>query len=64
MFCKHDWKILSENTTESQFECAVKALGERANVKIPHQMCSVDRKFIQVVCCPKCGKIKRYVEVV
>ena len=66
MFCKHDWKMLSERTTESKFECAVKSLGGSAigDVNIPHQMCCTDRKFIQVVYCHKCGKIKRYVEAI
>lgn len=64
MFCKHDWKILSEVTTKSQFEVTTEALDKSGCTKgkIPHQMCCADRKFIQVVQCTKCGKLKRFVE--
>jgi len=58
MFCKHDWKVISETTTKSKVEHA-KELGMVVN------KCSgfdLDRKFIQIVCCSKCGKLKRHVE--
>mgnify|MGYP003480836910 FL=1 len=60
--CKHDWKVLSETTTESPFEVAAKMSMDCYNVKIPWQMCQTDRKHIVIVSCNKCGCIKKFVE--
>jgi len=64
MFCKHDWQVLSETTTESKFEHAMKVLKPSVEGKftIPGQMSDADRKHIQVFTCSKCGKLKRFVE--
>lgn len=64
MFCKHDWKILSEKTTQSQFEHALSQIQKAAtgSITVPRQMCDASRKFIQIVTCTKCGKLKRFVE--
>lgn len=64
MFCKHEWEVLSETMTESQFEHAMKVLKPSTQGKftIPGQMSCADRKYIQIVCCDKCGKLKRFVE--
>lgn len=57
MFCKHEWKVLSEVTTKSKFS-------ELAGVT---RMKSVDieeltaRKHILTVTCEKCGDIKQFV---
>lgn len=56
MFCKHEWKVLSETTTESQMELAVR-LGA---VKLKNP--SSYRQHIQIVTCSKCGKLKRFTE--
>jgi len=61
MFCKHNWKILSETTTESKVEHYI-ALGKDVGGNIPYSC--MERKFIQIIHCEKCGKIKRYVEYV
>lgn len=63
-FCKHEWMLISETTTKSKFESAVIALDKRitGKTRIPHQLCCGDRKYIQVVTCIKCGKLKRFVE--
>jgi len=64
MFCKHKWEILSEITTKSKFESSLNAYiaaGAVGSAKLPHQLCDADRKFIQVVSCGKCGKLKRFV---
>ena len=57
-FCKHKWVILSETTTKSRIEvlreCGVSSIRGLLN--------PVDRKFIQIVQCEKCGKLKRFVE--
>jgi len=56
MFCKHEWKILSETVTKSELELAVELGATRLkNVR-------ADRKCIQIVFCDKCGKLKRFVE--
>ena len=64
MRCKHKWKVLSEVTTQSQFEHAMGIANQFdiSKIKIPHQMCSAERKFIQTVTCEECGKIKQFVK--
>jgi 23S rRNA maturation mini-RNase III len=59
MFCKHEWKLLLETTTESQME-----LIEGLDMKITGDahMRLFMRKHIQVFHCKKCGKLKRFVE--
>ena len=59
MFCKHDWKLLSSTTTESQLEHADK-LGLRITRGGTTLM--LRRKYIQIVKCDKCGKVKKFVE--
>jgi ribosomal protein L32 len=58
MFCKHAWKILSEETTKSRVEVCQ----ESGVLKLSNLCDAVDRKFIQIVTCQKCGKLKRFVE--
>lgn len=64
LFCKHEWKVLSETTTESAIEVTMRVLQEttKSAKSIPWQMCSTERKYIVVVGCDKCGKIKKIVE--
>lgn len=62
MFCKHNWEVLSETTTVSQFQHAMEQIHSRAKVTVPGQMCDAGRKHIQIVTCSKCGKLKRFVE--
>jgi hypothetical protein len=63
MFCKHKWTIMSETVTKSKFECAISTINiAEGKTTVPHQMCCADRKFIQIVSCEKCGKLKRFVE--
>ena len=58
MFCKHKWETLSEKTTKSQVEhareCGLILTKGGGDV--------LERKYIQVVTCTKCGKLKRFVE--
>ena len=58
MFCKHKWELISETTTKSRTE----VLGESGVTKFKGVFNLVDRKFIQIVFCKKCGKLKRFVE--
>lgn len=64
IFCKHDWKLISEITTKSAFELATENLATMAHVKLPWQLCNADRKVIQLVTCPKCGAIKKFTETI
>lgn len=58
MFCKHNWKLLKETMTPSRLALA-KDLGVTS---VKNLDCALDRKYIQVFTCPKCGKFKRFIE--
>ena len=60
MFCKHNWKILSETRTDSIAERAIK-IGMHFN-HCPGD--DLKQILVQIVTCDKCGKIKRYVSKV
>ncbi len=63
MFCKHEWKILSEKTTKSRLELLVEVVGESTKeTKVQYQYSDLSRKYIQIVICAKCGELKRFVE--
>jgi hypothetical protein len=65
MFCKHQWEMLSETTTESQLEQAVRVTGSHPTPQYDHQFEQMtERKFIQVVQCTRCGKLKRFKEYI
>lgn len=62
IFCKHQWKILSETKTESQAEHFVRLFGECPKPRDTYGSWELSkRKLIQVVSCEKCGKIKQFV---
>jgi hypothetical protein len=56
--CKHEWKILSEITTESHMEQQTRLLGSAP--KYPMSW-AFEKKLIQILTCSKCGKLKRFV---
>ena len=60
MFCKHEWELISDTTTESQLEL-MHRLGRNPE-KWTHS--SMERKYIQVFVCKKCGKLRRFVEII
>jgi predicted nucleic acid-binding OB-fold protein len=63
MFCKHKWKILSENTTQSRFEQYADLTDRVPNPRNLWQLEEGTRKkLIQLVTCDTCGKIKKFVE--
>lgn len=64
MFCKHNWTLLSETITESDFEHLIKTLDQLglAIGKISSAKAKCTRNHIQVFTCEKCGKLKRFVE--
>jgi heterodisulfide reductase subunit A-like polyferredoxin len=61
MFCKHEWKKLSETVTKSDFETVIESLGDRSG-NLKTQADSSNRKHIAIFACDKCGKLKRFVE--
>ncbi len=64
MFCKHEWRLLSDTVTKSRLEVAVGSLNTRgaSEMNLPWQLCDASRTHIQVFACDKCGKLKRFVE--
>ena len=63
MFCKHEWCILSEKTTESTLQQA-KGLGMDIRITEHTSLTVWERKYIQIVTCKKCGALKRFVETI
>lgn len=62
IFCKHQWKIISENKTESQAEQFVRLMGKCPKPQDTYTSYELSkRKLIQIVSCEKCGKLKRFV---
>lgn len=66
IFCKHDWKLLSETITKSKFEHSIETLRNDTILNhptdLPWQLCNADRKYIQIFQCSKCKKLKKFVE--
>jgi len=63
LFCKHDWQLLHETTTESVLEHTKRVTGNAGgsdNVGGQELLCQ--KKYITLVTCKKCGKLKRFVE--
>ena len=58
IFCKHNWKILSEQLIESPAKATGMSTCKNADISI------FMSTHIQIVTCDKCGKIKRYSEKV
>jgi len=58
MFCKHEWKVLSTEVTESQIEMLNRVIPGTSKAYTS----MFERKHIQIVSCDKCGKLKRFVE--
>lgn len=62
-FCKHNWVILSETLTQSKLEHIRETIDRPlTKLKAPYEYTT--RKFIQILSCPNCGKLKRFVEKV
>ena len=63
LFCKHDWGMLSDTTTESKLEVVVRSFEEMElkSIKVADHPCDTARKNIQVFSCERCGKLKRFV---
>ena len=59
MSCKHQWELLSQNTTEAKVELIQRLPNlEAENLNDKY----LARKFIQLFKCTSCGKLKRFVE--
>lgn len=61
MFCKHEWEVLSEVTTESKYEQLNRGglYNLKANGALILELAA--RKHILTVTCEKCGEIKQFV---
>jgi hypothetical protein len=57
MFHKHEWEVLSETTSESKLEQAA-----RLGASIKGHGSGLEKKYILILQCKKCGKLKRFVE--
>lgn len=65
MFCKHEWEVLVNETTESQMEQTLRLTGECPMPNNSYELAEMTkRKNICTLACKKCGKLKHYVEVV
>ncbi len=62
MFCKHDWKLLSETTTKSDYEHACEVAEKHRLQLTSIKGADESRTHIQVFTCNKCGKLKRFSE--
>ena len=64
IFCKHDYELISETTTESRIEHTLRVANEnKLNCNsIKGAGAGANRKFIQVFTCKNCGDLKRFVE--
>ncbi len=58
LFCSHKWTVLCEKTTESKVE-HLKKMGYTERGDVDHSI--MGRKFINILSCDKCGKIKKLV---
>ena len=56
MFCKHDWQVLSEVVTKSEFELLL-GMENLTSVK----NASNSKTIVQIISCKKCGKLKKFV---
>ena len=62
LFCKHDWTVILERTTESKFEHNAKvAKSWGSQAKVNCHAGDSDRFHIVILTCKHCGKLKRYV---
>ncbi len=57
MFCKHEWKIMTEITTKAAYEM----LGEVTSMEGASQWL-FDRKYICILQCNKCGRLNKTIE--
>lgn len=65
LFCKHDWSLLREYTTQSQLGHALWAAQITGAASVESRaVYSAERKLIQVFACENCGRIKRYAETI
>lgn len=60
MFCKHEWKILSDQIVKNTMKDRVTAKNHAPGHMLDFIETLKDT-HIQVISCNKCGKLKRYV---
>ena len=58
LFCKHNWVLLSKETTKSNIQTILESNPNISNFKY---LCTdLQRYLIQIIVCKKCGKIKKF----
>lgn len=60
MFCKHKWKLLSETKSDSKLEVAYSC---GVTIRSGADKSILERELVQVLACERCGKLKKFVEV-
>ena len=58
LFCKHDWELISKETTKSNVQAILESNSNAKNFKYLYT--DLQRYLIQIVVCKKCGKIKKF----
>ena len=58
IFCKHDWELISKETTKSNIQAILESNPNISNFKYLYT--DLQRYLIQIVVCKKCGKIKKF----
>ena len=61
MFCKHDWKVLSDVTMESSLEAAYRCIKAANVIPLVHTaLRDANATQVTICSCNKCGKIKKF----
>ena len=58
LFCKHDWELISKETTKSNVQAILES--NSCEKKFKYLYTDLQRYLIQVFACKKCGKIKKF----
>ena len=58
LFCKHNWELISKETTKSNVQVILEANYNPKNFKYLYS--DLQRYLIQIVVCKRCGKIKKF----
>lgn len=60
LFCKHEWKTLSNETFESEADNLIKTLHKYGRV-LKSGKINTSRTNIHIMQCEKCGKLEKFV---
>ena len=61
MFCKHDWRVLSDVIIESSLETAYRCIKAASIKPLVHTaLRNANATQVTICSCNKCGKIKKF----